>query len=1110
MPLLSWNETRDRAIAFSREWKDAAHEEQQKHHFWIGFFECFGIPLKSVAVFERAVENLKGHYSFLDLFWPGVLLVEHKSRGASLDKAESQAFAYLADLAREGQHDQLPRYVILCDFARFLLYDLEPDDQRDLPLFDDGKAYCVVEFPLADLHKNIREFAFIRGEKPVRLDPEDPANLKATQLLADLHDELEQTGYTGHALERYLVRLLFCLFAEDTAIFDPPGMFTALVESTPDDGAGLGPKLQQLWEVLNTDAHSRQSTLDEDLAAFPYVNGGLFSEPLRTCHFTRTQRTALIACCRFYWARISPAVFGSLFQGILGKKQRRQLGAHYTTERDILKLLNALFIDDLRDELADALADRSTRRTERLRDFQKKLRRLLIFDPACGCGNFLILAYRELRRLENAVVVALHTIGGKIQQQLNVRELVHVDVDQFYGLEIGEWPVRIAEVGLWLADHQCNVELADALGQNFRRLPLRATPSIKVCNALHEDWRAFLPPHEDILVVGNPPFVGKKEQNPEQKKDMERIWGAVKGSGILDYVTCWYKKAADYIIGSRIRCAFVSTNSISQGEQVGILWGHLFQHYHLKIHFAHRTFSWASEASGKAQVDVVIIGFGAFDRSPKHLYEYARHDGEPVVSVVPNINPYLVSGNDTTVSTRTRSISDAPQIFYGSMMIDKDRGSGDECGLILTQEHRAALIAESPALKPFIRRLFGGDEFINDTVRWCLWLVGASPALIRSSPRLMARIETVRAFREQSSRPQTKLLATTPTLFGEIRQPDERYLLIPKVSSENRAYIPIGFLEPIHIASGSALVIPGATNFHFGVLSSAMHNAWNRAVGGRLESRYQYSNNIVYNNFPWPTPLEARHRSAIETCAQSILDARAQFPSSTLADLYDPLAMPAALAKAHAALNHAVDRAYAAASGIRASDPFPTERLRVEHLFALYEKLIAPLLPVTKVKKRKFTLYEKLIAPLLPPTKTKKSGANKSEQTIFGDSDGGESDEDEEKADQSRSGLPQWYLDAFKPHGVDLMRGELKTHNLQTIYARIDEMLAVGDFTQCDDLLRGVANEHERTPLATLVGLLTATRAASEQLTNRRLLHEVTEKRLSAAGHNPTEVLRGL
>lgn len=847
---------------------------------------------------------------------------------------------------RQGSHDAVPRYLVLCDFARFALYDLEPEDKAGLPVLEDGRAYRLTEFPLADLHRRARDFAFIKGEKSVRIDPEDPANLKATQLLADLHNELEATGYTGHALELTLVRLLFCLFAEDSGIFEP-GAFTALVERTRADGRDLGPLLNELWDVLNTAEDRRQRTLDEDLATFPYVNGGLFAENLPTCAYNTALRDALAACTRFHWARISPAVFGSLFQGVMDGKARRQLGAHYTTERDILKQLRALFLDDLRAELDAALADRSTGRANRLREYQQKLRRLRVFDPACGCGNFLILGYRELRRLETAALIALHTRDGQVQGELDVRSLALVDVDQFYGIEIGEWPARIAEVGLWLQDHQCNVELAEALGRAYRRLPLRATPTIRVANALRTDWRELLPPTNDVLVVGNPPFVGKKEQNAEQKADMAAIWGDVKGAGILDYVTCWYRKAGDYVQGyTGIRCAFVSTNSITQGEQVGVLWSHLFQRQHLKIHFAHRTFSWVSEAKGKAHVHVVIIGFGLRNPREKWIFEYARHNSEPTRVSATNINPYLVEGSDSVVRTRTKPINGAPVISYGSMMIDKDRKPNDEAGLILTEKHRDLLLAECPALRPFIRKLYGGEEFLNGTVRWCLWLVDADPSLIRYSPLLRARIETVHTFRAASDRPQTKALAATPTLFGEIRQPDTRYLLIPKVSSESRTYIPIGFLDPADIASGSALIVPGATNFDFGILSSLMHNAWLRCVAGRMKSDPQYSNNIVYNNYPWPTTATDKQRAEVEACAQAVLDTRAKFPQATLADLYDPLAMPPALAKAHADLDRAVDRCYR-------TKPFASDRERVEHLFALYEQLTAPLAPSAEVKPKR-------------------------------------------------------------------------------------------------------------------------------------------------------------
>lgn len=934
---ISWNEVRDRALAFSRDWANARNEEPDKQTFWNEFFNVFGVPRRSVAVFEHAVARVGGHYGFIDLFWPGMFLAEHKTRGASLDRAESQAFAYVRDLIDQGSHSQVPRYVVVCDFARFALFDLEPGvTPEPLQLFYDGRAYRVIEFELAQLHRHVREFAFIKGETPVKLDPENPANIEATELLAALHDDIEQTGYRGHALEQTLVRLLFCLFAEDTGIFEP-GSFTALVSRSRADGRDLGPLLAELWSVLNTAGEARQAILDDDLGEFPYVNGGLFAEQLPVCAYNAGLREQLLACCSFQWARISPAVFGSLFQSILEPAARRQVGAHYTSERDILKVLRGVFLDDLRRELDQIKTDRSNARANRLRAFQEKLRRLRFFDPACGCGNFLILAYRELRRLENEALLELRTRGGAVQAELDVRALAVVDVDQFFGIEIGEWPARIAEVGLWLTDHQMNVELAEGLGQTYRRLPLRATPTIRVGNALRLDWRDVLTPSPDVVVLGNPPFVGKKERDDHQTADMKHVWGDVRGSLILDYVTCWYRRAATYVEGERfLKCAFVSTNSITQGEQVGVLWDCLFRQHHLKIQFAHRTFKWTSEARGMAHVHVVIVGFGVEDAPLKRLFEYVDVAGEPTVTEVRNINPYLVEGSDITVRSRTRPINGAPEISYGSMMIDKERGGGDEHGLILNEEHREALLLETPSLAPHIRRLFGGDEFLNGTMRWCLWLGDARPELIRASALLRDRIEGVRRFRLGSRRPQTIALARTPQLFGEIRQPDTPYLLIPKVSSETRSYIPIGFMMPVDIASGSTLIVPGATNYHFGVLSSAMHNAWMRCVGGRMKSDYQYSNNIIYNNFPWPEDPSAAQRRTVEEAAQSVLDARDQFPGATLADLYDPVAMPAELSAAHSSLDRAVDRCYSRAA-------FGNERRRVEHLFTMYERLNAPM-----------------------------------------------------------------------------------------------------------------------------------------------------------------------
>lgn len=951
---LSWNEVRDRAIRFAREWATSTDEERDKQTFWNAFFDVFGVPRRSVATFEHAVANARGSYGFLDLFWPGVVLVEHKSRGASLAKAESQAFAYLHDLMRQGRHDAVPRYIVLCDFARFALYDLEPEDKAGLPFLDDGRAYRLTEFPLADLHRRARDFAFIKGEKSVRIDPEDPANLKATQLLADLHDELEATGYTGHALERTLVRLLFCLFAEDSGIFEP-GAFTALVERTRADGRDLGPLLNELWGVLNTADDHRQRTLDEDLASFPYVNGGLFAENLPTCAYNTALREALVACTRFHWARISPAVFGSLFQGVMDGKARRQLGAHYTTERDILKQLRSLFLDDLRAELDSAKADRSTGRAARLREFQQKLRRLRVFDPACGCGNFLILGYRELRRLETEALITLHTRDGLVQSELDVRALALVDVDQFYGIEIGEWPARIAEVGLWLQDHQCNVELAEALGRAYRRLPLRATPTIRVANALRTDWREVLPPTDDVLVVGNPPFVGKHYQSAEQKADLRLVFGDFGNVGDLDYVTAWYVKAGEYIQGhANLRCAFVSTNSICQGEQVPVLWGLLFQRYHLKIQFAHRTFGWISEAKGKAHVHVVIVGFGLRNPRVKRIYDYADSSDEATVIEVDNISPYLTPGPDTFVTKQRKPLCPVPEMGCGCKPSDGGH-------LLLDSVRRDQLLEAHPEARDLLRRFVGSDDLINGYERWCLWLADANPADWRHLAEIRKRVEAVQQFRLKSTAAPTRKAAVSPAQFFFLNAPTAPYIAMPEVSSERRRYIPVAILPANVVPSNKLYVIHSRDTYLFGVLSSLMHMAWVKVVSGRLKSDFQYSASMVYNTFPWPDGATEKQQDAVREAADRILELRIErgdgrlgflgprainAPRATLADLYDPVGMPTDLRKAHADLDRAVDRCYRA-------KPFASDRERVEHLFALYEHLTAPLAVATAEPKAK-------------------------------------------------------------------------------------------------------------------------------------------------------------
>jgi hypothetical protein len=943
MPL-SWNEIRSRAIAFSREWttrqlpgKGAERAEAQT--FWNEFFEVFGKKRRHVAAFEALVKNLAGNYSRIDLLWPGTLLAEHKSPGENLSKAEAQGMAYISALQDGGRDNEAPRYLIVSDFNKIALHDLEPEQDPKLPLLQ--RLPPTLEFALQDLQKNVHAFGFMAGYRTYRVKEEDPANIEAAELLATLHDVLEDGGYPKKDLDRFLVRILFCLFAEDTGIFTPKAFEEYLDNHTAEDGSDLGVRLDKLFRVLDSPPERRQATLDEELAELPYVNGRLFEERLEFADFNRDMRKQLLACTRFTWSRISPAIFGSLFQAIMEPKERRQIGAHYTSERDILKVIHSLFLDDLDAEFTQIKADRSNRRQGRLEDFQKRLAAVHLFDPACGCGNFLILAYRELRALEISVLLELHP-GGQQEFTLDeVTRMAMVDVDQLYGVEIGEWPARIAEVAIWLMDHLMNQELSAAFGQLYQRLPLRKSAKIVCANALHIDWNTVLPAKDCTYILGNPPFVGKKEQNAQQKADMDAVWGEVKGTGVLDFVTSWYRVAADYIQGTEIRVAFVSTNSISQGEQVSVLWGFLHAHYKLNIHFAHRTFAWESEARGKAHVHCVIIGFGAGNVSQKRLYDYEHDPRNPAVSIASHISPYLIEGTDVVVTKKMHPISNVPEMDFGSKAADFGH-------LTLSPQQRAELISEYPFAKSWVRPFLGSEEFINGSERFCLWLKDISPADIRKCPPVLERIELCRAERAKSVDANTRKWASSPSLFQADRQPSTNYLVFPKVSSERRPYVPLGFMSSTFITNPSILVVPDATTYHFGVLSSRMHMAWMRQTCGRMKSDYQYSNTIVYNNFCWPSEVTEAQKAKVNDLAKEVLNARQPFlvAGQTLADLYDPLTMPIVLLKAHQSLDRAVDRCYR-------KEPFETDRQRVEFLFALYQKLSAPLLPTVKTKRKK-------------------------------------------------------------------------------------------------------------------------------------------------------------
>ena len=929
--LLSWNEIRHRAITFSKEWTGAKSEQAEKQTFWNEFFDVFGIRRRTVATFEEPVKKLSGDYGYIDLFWPGTVLVEHKSLGGDLGKAESQAFRYIRDLASQGRTDEIPRYVIVSDFARIALHDLEPEDQRELPLFD-SRRVKTSEFALADFHKHIHEFGFIPGYKQHRFEEQDPINIKAVEIMGRLHDALQAGGYSGHRLERFLVRILFCLFAEDTGIFERESFRLYILNRTVDDGSDLGLHLARLFDVLNTPEENRQKNLDELLAAFRYVNGALFAESLGFADFNRDMRNALLACTRFDWSRISPAIFGSLFQAVMEPKQRRQIGGHYTNERDILKVIRSLFLDDLRAEF-----ERAKKSKTELGRLHKKIANLRFLDPACGCGNFLVITYRELRLLETEVLKLLYP---SIQKELNIQGLSLVDVDAFYGIEISEWPALIAEVAMWLMDHQMNIRLSEAFGQYFVRLPLKKSPTIVCGNALRLDWKKVLPSARCSYILGNPPFVGQSFQTSEQKADQNLVLSKINARGVLDYVCNWYVKAAEYLQGTRVVAGLVSTNSITQGEQAGILWNELFGRYGIKICFAHRTFAWASEARGKAHVHVVIIGFAAFNTANKRIYDYDAGGEQVAVTIVRNISPYLIEGADRAVTNRSGPLSDIPKMCWGNKPTDGGH-------FLLSPQEKTKLLEIEPAAQKFVRPYMGGFDFINGEQRFCLWLSDADASEIRKLPIVMARVEQVREFRANSRAESTRRYAKFPMLFRQIAQPNSDYLAVPEVSSENRPYIPIAFISKDVICSNTLQFVPDAKLYHFGILTSAMHMAWVKQICGRLKSDYRYSNSLVYNNFPWPESPSFKHRSDVETAAQSVLDARQKFPKATLADLYDPLAMPPALVKAHADLDRAVELCYR-------PQPFQNDRQRVEYLFGLYERLVAPLIaPAKKTRKKK-------------------------------------------------------------------------------------------------------------------------------------------------------------
>lgn len=956
---LSWNEIKDRAVKFSKEWKDTTNEEADAKPFLDAFFDVFGITRKKIGTFEHRVKKLSDADGYIDLLWKGTILVEMKSRGKNLDKAFQQAIDYTHGL----KQNELPKYVLVCDFHIFRLYDTEEQ--------------TTIEFTIDELIQNVQSFGYLLGYQKKTYKEQDPANIKAAELMGKLHDRLEEIGYEGHPLEVYLVRILFCLFAEDTTIFEKQQFQEYIENRTAEDGSDLASKIQELFQVLNTAKDKRFKNLDEQLNDFPYVNGKLFEEILPMASFDSKMRQAVLDCCYIDWSKISPAIFGSMFQSVMNPKERRNLGAHYTSESNILKLIKPLFLDELWEEFEAVKSNKN-----KLPEFHKKISQLKFLDPACGCGNFLVITYRELRLLELEILRALYKSGQGI---LDVREIMLLDVDMMYGIEYEEFPARIAEVAMWLIDHQMNMLISNEFGQYFARLPLKKSAKIVHGNALRVDWNNLddkkiidinaevtnifevnePKDNYDVLniyskkininpvnpipsssttkgvydyIIGNPPFIGKKEQNSSQKSDVEIIFKGIKGSGVMDYVACWYVKAAQLIQNTKTKVAFVSTNSISQGEQVNILWSLLFNHYKIKIHFAYQTFSWSNEAKGNAAVHCVIVGYANFDTNNKRIFEYENIKGEPLEIKVKNINPFLVEGKDITVENRKSPVCNVPEIIYGSFALD-------DGNYTLSEQERDEIILVNKNSEKLIRPFIGGRELLHSENRYCLWLANAEPSEILNNSLIKERVELVRKWRSNSERSNTKKLADTPTLFAEVRQPKTNYLAFPTVSSVNRKYIPIAFLSPEIVASNQLYVLPNVTFYHFGILTSIMHMAWVKYICGRLKSDYRYSASIVYNNYPWPENPSDIQIKTIEEKAQQVLDVRASFPASSLADLYNPLTMPPALVKAHNELDKAVDAAYS-------KQAFTSEAKRMEFLFELYEKYTAGLFVKEKKGKK--------------------------------------------------------------------------------------------------------------------------------------------------------------
>ncbi len=911
------------AKQFAKKWKGRGYEKGESQVFWLSLLrDVLGVNRPDeFIVFEEQVHL--DHTSFIDGYIPSTrVLIEQKSLGKDLRKGIRQSDGSLLTPFQQAKRyitelpvSQHPRWVVTCNFSSFLIYDMEkPTGEPE-------------EILLENLDKEYYRLSFLVEQGNEHLKREMEISIQAGDIVGVLYDEIlkqykdPSNEHSLKSLNMLCVRLVFCLYAEDAGIFGKKGMFHDYLNRF--EVRDIRKALIELFQVLDTEIEKRDPYLDSELAAFPYVNGGLFSdENIEIPQFTEHIREVLLSKASedFDWSDISPTIFGAVFESTLNPETRRSGGMHYTSIENIHKVIDPLFLDGLKEELESIKEIKTIKtRNQKLEDFQKKLSELKFLDPACGSGNFLTETYISLRRLENEMLSLLNQ--GQIL--LGSTNPIKVSIGQFYGIEINDFAVTVAKTALWIAESQMMKETEEVVHMNLDFLPLKSYANIIEGNALRVDWESVVLKTELNYIMGNPPFVGARIMTAEQKNDLISVFGKIKNVGNMDYVCCWYKKAADLMVNTDIRTALVSTNSVSQGEQVANLWKPLFESG-VHIDFAYRTFRWDSEAKIKAHVHCVIIGFSisTYNRS-KLIFSGDRPQ------IVENINGYLLNAPRVFVETRKKPLCDVPEMEFGNMPNDGGFLSS------YTSDEKNKIIKKFPLAINMFRKFLGATEFINNKERWCLWLKGISPSDIKKVPPVLEAVLKVKEMREKSNRSATQKLANTPYLFGEIRQPDKEYILIPRHSSENRKYIPMGYIDNGAICGDSNMMLSNTSLYHFGVLTSNVHMAWVRAVCGRLKSDYRYSKDIVYNNFPWCTPTQEQ-KVKIEKTAQAILDARALYPDSSLADLYDEVTMPPELRKAHQQNDKAVMEAY---GFTKDTEAYKSESACVAELMKMYQNL---------------------------------------------------------------------------------------------------------------------------------------------------------------------------